>query len=308
MHRWQKEVGNYPELARMKEAALILFLRFLALLPLPAARAVGSLFGALCWTLQPRMARTTLTNLSRCFPAMDAQERRQLAKASLKQTFQAIAEAGAVWLWPAAKTLSLVTEVEGLGLLQAAKAANKGVLLVAPHLGNWELLGLYLNVCGCGPTSQLYQAPDSQALAKLIFTARSRVGAKMVATDNKGVGQLLKSLRAGEIVGILPDQVPLPTGGEFAPFFGNAALTMTLLNRLQQKTGARVVVGYAKRVKNGFRMIFREPESDIYSSDLITALAALNHSVETVVLEAPSQYQWEYKRFKRQPEGVEPPY
>ncbi|MEI7950670.1 MAG: lysophospholipid acyltransferase family protein [Gammaproteobacteria bacterium] len=292
----------------MKEAALILFLRFLALLPLSAARASGALLGGLCWSLQTRMARTTLTNLALCFPGLNAPDRRKLAQASLQQTFQTITEAGAVWLWPPARILSLVTEVEGLGLLQSAKAENKGVLLVAPHMGNWELLGLYLNVCGCGPSSQLYQAPDSPALAKLIFTARSRMGAKMVATDNKGVGELLKSLRAGEIVGILPDQVPLASGGEFAPFFGKPAFTMTLLNRLQQKTGARVVVGYAKRVEHGFRMIFREPAAEIYASDLTTALAALNRSVESVVLEDPAQYQWEYKRFKRQPQGVQPPY
>ena len=149
----------------MKEAALILFLRFLALLPLSAARASGALLGGLCWSLQTRMARTTLTNLALCFPGLNAPDRRKLAQASLQQTFQTITEAGAVWLWPPARILSLVTEVEGLGLLQSAKAENKGVLLVAPHMGNWELLGLYLNVCGCGPSSQLYQAPDSPALA-----------------------------------------------------------------------------------------------------------------------------------------------
>jgi KDO2-lipid IV(A) lauroyltransferase len=303
-----KEVGNYPELASMKEAALILFLRFLALLPLGAVRALGALLAKLCWMLQTRMARTTLTNLELCFPALSAQERQALAKASLKQTFQTITEAGAVWLWPAARILGLVTEVEGLGLLQAAKAENRGVLLLGPHLGNWEVLGLFLNACGCGPISLLYQAPDSPALDRLIFKARSRTGAKMVATDNKGVAELLKTLRAGEIVGLLPDQVPPDSGGEFAPFFGKPALTMTLLNRLQQKTGARVVTGYAKRIEGGFRMIFREPVPEIHASDLPTALAALNRSVEAVVMEAPSQFQWEYKRFKRQPAGSQPPY
>ena len=292
----------------MKEAALILFLRFLALLPLPAVRALGTVLAKLCWMLQTRMARTTLTNLELCFPSMGAQERQALAKASLKQTFQTITEAGAVWLWPAARTLGLVTEVEGLGLLQAAKAENKGVLILGPHLGNWEVLGLYLNACGCGPTSQLYQAPDAPSLDRLIFKARSRAGAKMVATDHKGVAELLKTLRAGEIVGMLPDQVPPGSGGEFAPFFGKPALTMTLLNRLQQKTGARVVTGYAKRTEGGFRMIFREPAPEIHASDLPTALAALNRSVEAVVMEDPSQYQWEYKRFKRQPAGSPLPY
>ena len=107
---------------------------------------------------------------------------------------------------------------------------------------------------------------------------------------------------------MLPDQVPPPSGGEFAPFFGVPALTMTLLNRLQQKTGAAVVIGYARRVDGGFRIVFRAAASGIDSEDLGTGLAALNHCVELTALDAIEQYQWEYKRFKRQPDGVDPPY
>lgn len=292
----------------MKEAALILFLRILALLPLTAARALGRLLGALGYLLAGRMRQTTETNISLCFAQLDHAARDALVKASLANTFQAICETGAVWLWPAARTLSLIKKVEGLDLLQSAKAAGNGVLVLAPHLGNWEIFGLYLNVCGCGQSSQLYQAPESAVLDKLIYQARSRAGARMVNTDNKGVAELLKALRAGEIVGILPDQVPPANGGEFATFFGTPALTMTLFNRLQQKTGAQVVIGYARREADGFSIIFRQPDSDIYANDLPQALAALNRSIESVVQEVPAQYQWEYKRFKRQPEGKASPY
>ena len=107
----------------MKEAALILFLRVLALLPLRCARALGKALGRVNWWLQTRMARTTQTNLALCFPHKSDAERRALAQASLSHTFQTICEAGAVWLWPAAKTLELVGDVEGLGLLQALGAS-----------------------------------------------------------------------------------------------------------------------------------------------------------------------------------------
>jgi Kdo2-lipid IVA lauroyltransferase/acyltransferase len=287
----------------MKEALLIPLLRLLALLPLHWARALGRLLGRVCWWTQRRMATTTLTNLQLCFPALESAKRSELAQASIQHTFEAICETGAVWLWPAERTLGLINRVEGLELLQDAVATGKGALVLAPHIGNWEIFGLYLNACGCGQSSQLYQAPDSPALDRLIYQARSRAGARMVATDTKGVAQLLKALRAGEIVGILPDQVPPESGGEFAPFFSVPALTMTLFNRLQQKTGARVVVGYAKREGDGFAVIFREPTAEIYSTALPTSLQALNQSIEALVQEAPAQYQWEYKRFKRQPQG-----
>lgn len=292
----------------MKEAALILLIRLLALLPLRVARTLGKVAGQLSWALQTRMAKTTLTNLRLCFPEKPEAESEALARLSLQHTCQTISEAGAVWLWPAAKTMALITEVEGLGLLQAIKTRGKGVLVIAPHIGNWEMLGLFLAVCGCGPAYELYQAPRSPALDKLIFQGRSRTGAHMVNTDNKGVAELLKALRRGEIVGILPDQVPLESGGEFAPFFGVSALTMTLLTKLQQKTGAGVLLCYTKRTTEGFHLVIKDAAPGIDSESPATALLALNQSVEMAVRDAPEQYQWEYKRFKRQPEGVTPPY
>src|SRR5690606_19093956 len=243
-----------------------------------------------------------------CFPAMAEDERRALARRSVRETFATIAEGGAVWLWPAPRILARIRRVEGFDLLREAHALGRGVIVAGPHLGNWELIGLWLNTCGLGQTVQLFQAPRDPALARLIFEARSRSGAEMVPTDARGVTQLLKSLRDGRIVGILPDQVPPESGGGFAGFFGVPALTMTLLTRLVHKTGARVVMGYTRRLDDGFAIVFREVDPRLYSSDVPTSLAGLNASVERCVLEVPAQYQWEYKRFKRQPEGVPRPY
>jgi len=297
--------------SRMKAGALVLFLRLLSVLPLSLARSLGAGLGSICWAVRGRMARTTLSNLALCFPELDHNVRNDLARRSLIQTFQTICEAGAIWLWPTAQALGLIREVEGLALLQEAHRRGRGIVLLAPHLGNWELLGLYLNTCGCGQTSQLYQAPEDARLAELIHRARSRAGARMLATDKKGVSELLQALKRGELVGILPDQVPPDSGGEFAGFFKVPALTMTLACRLVQKTAAQVVLAYAHRISGaapGFRIVFRAPDPKIYAEHMPAALQALNDSVEALVREAPEQYQWEYKRFKRQPEGVKRPY
>lgn len=287
----------------MKSRLLLLLMRFFAVLPLPVARALGKVMGQVCWITRRRMAQTTLINLKLCFPQLNVVDRNRLAGRSLSHTFQTISETGAVWLWPAADALRLVREVEGMEVLAAAHAAGKGVLVLSPHVGNWEILGLYLNTCGCGPSSQLYLAPDDPALAAVIHHARSRSGARMVATDKKGVSELLQALRRGELVGILPDQVPPETGGEYAPFYGVPALTMTLVNRLQQKTGAVVVTACARRIKGGFRIIFTAPDPAIYAGSMPDALTGLNRSMERVINGTPEQYQWGYKRFKRQPPG-----
>jgi KDO2-lipid IV(A) lauroyltransferase len=292
----------------MKSYLTTAFLHLLSWLPLGLARCLGQLLGLCCWTLKTRMQQTTATNLRLCFPALSAREREDLGRRSLQSTMQTIMEAGAAWLWPTHRTLALIQRVDNLALLQQAKAAGKGVIVLAPHLGNWEILGLYLNTCGLGQSYQLYQAPADARLGALIYRGRSRAGATMVATDNKGVAELLRALRAGNIAGILPDQVPDAGGGDYAPFFGVPALTMTLLAKLQQKTGATVVMAFARRVRTeegpGFELVFREPDATIYADDMPNALAGMNRSIEALISLAPEQYQWEYKRFRRQPAGA----
>ena len=259
------------------------------------------------------MSVNSRINLGLCYPEMPESERLLLARASISNTFQTMTECGPVWLWPAQKVLDHILEVEGLELLKQAQAENRGAVVIAPHLGNWEVFGLYLNQCGCGQSSQLYQAPKDQKLNHLIHKARSRAGANMVAADSKGVVSLLKSLKRGEIAGILPDQVPnSPNGGDFAPFFGKDVLTMTLVSRLIQKTGARAVLGFAARIqldgRPGWRVVFRKPGDEIYAEHIQISLAALNASIESAVNEFPAQYQWEYKRYKRVPPGEQRPY
>ncbi|HHX81665.1 MAG TPA: lysophospholipid acyltransferase family protein [Pseudomonadaceae bacterium] len=287
----------------MKYRFIIAFFHLMARLPLRLSRALGRLLGSLAWVFGSRMRKVTLTNIALCFPELDLQAQRSLARESLRHTFMTLTETGAVWLWPGARSLGLIQEVEGKGLLEEAKAQGKGVIVLAPHLGNWEMVGLYLNACGLGPSFQLYQAPADAQLAALILKARSRLGATMVATDNKGVAELLRALRTGHIAGILPDQVPGEAGGQHAPFFAQPALTMTLLNRLQQKTGAIVVAAFAERIAGGFKLHLQAPDAGIYAADMEEALAGLNRSVEQLVRLAPVQYQWEYKRFRRPPAG-----
>ncbi len=284
----------------------------MSLLPLGWVRRVGSLVGALSWMFSSRMADTTKKNLAICFPELSESERQLLGKRSVSSTFQTITESGPAWLWDKEKVLDHVHEVEGLELLQEIMTNGKGAIIIAPHIGNWEVFGLYLNCCGCGQSSQLYQAPRDRKLDKLIFNARSRAGATMVATDNRGVASLLKSLKSGEIVAILPDQVPNDAGGEFAPFFGKQVLTMTLVSRLIQKTGASALVGMAVKYqaenRHGWKIIFSRPDDNIYAEHMPESLQGLNASVEAVVRKYPAEYQWEYKRFKRVPEGEKRPY
>ena len=140
---------------------------------------------------------------------------------------------------------------------------------------------------------------------QFITKTRSRAGIEMAPTHRIGVSKVLAALRRGEVVGILPDQIPPAEGGRFVPFFGEPALTMTLPSKLIQKTKAKVFCGFAQRLPNarGYKIIVEEAISDIYSEDLDESIMALNRTIEKTIMKSVEQYSWEYKRFRRRPDG-----
>lgn len=281
--------------------------RWLGLLPLSWARALGTGAGRVLGLTNARAVRATRDNLAHCFPELSEAERHRLLRESLVETAKTGAEMGAIWRRPYAWLEQHVLEVEGEALLKERLAAGRGLILLAPHLGNWEVVAPF--VARYAPLTALYQPLPWPALNQLVFTGRSKNGIRMAPTSHRGVVQLLKALRRSEMVGILPDQMPEPdSGGEVAPFFGQPALTMTLVHNLLRRTGSLALCIWAERVEGGFRVVLQEPAPGLDSADESESLAALNASVEACVRRAPAQYQWEYKRFRRLPEGYPQPY
>jgi KDO2-lipid IV(A) lauroyltransferase len=174
--------------------------------------------------------------------------------------------------------------------------------LIAPHLGNWEITNYF--VARHYPLVAMYAPPKLVALEKLIHAARERSGGQLVPANKRGVVAIFKHLRNAGVTGILPDQEPATKSGVFAPFYGHKVLTPVLVSKLIQETRAEAILVYALRLANGrFRLVFRPAHDAIYQSDIATSAAAMNRSIELAIREAPEQYQWEYKRFRKRPAG-----
>lgn len=282
--------------------------RVLAWLPLPLARGIGDLAGRALYRLpNNRSSRIARVNLTRCFPEWSEQQCDQLLRQRLRSLCSTGMEMANVWGGNGDKVLSKVLTVEGLELVEQAQAAGKGTIILAPHLGNWEVVGLYLTRCS-DEVKSMYAPPKSETMGRFILEARQRTGAALVPASRSGVIQLLKTLRAGKMVGILPDQVPADESGIFAPFFGHPALSMTLMTNLARKTGASIINAYALPEKEGFKLVFSAPDPEIYSADVEASVAAMNRTVEACASAHLRYYQWEYKRFKRQPADAPPFY
>ena len=274
-------------------------------LPLGFGRKLGAGLGLLCWGACARSKRITRKNIELCFPELSPVERSRLARESMLETGKQAIEICQIWQRDKKWLDDKITGVSGESVFQQAIANNKGVIVLAPHLGNWEILGTWLLGCERRCT-YLYQPPKQPFLEPLMKASRERFGAEIVPTNRRGIAELLKRIKSGEITGILPDQVPDMGSGAFSPFFTIPAYTMTLIHGLIQRTGCTVVFGVAIRERGGFHIRITQPPKGIYSANEQDSLRALNEGIESCVRHTPAQYQWEYKRFKAGVNGHSP--
>ena len=209
-----------------------------------------------------------------------------------------------VWTRPVSQNLQAIRDVHGMPLLQAALAERRGLLIAAPHYGNWELLNQWL--AQHMPLAVLYAPPESATVEAFLNSVRGRPGVRTVRAEAAGVRTLLKHLQQGGAVGILPDQQPKRGDGVFAPFFGVPALTMTLFARLAQRSGATCLLVAAERRSDGsgFDIRIQPLPAAVADADPVAACTALNAAVETLVRADETQYQWSYKRFSVAPSGL----
>ncbi len=276
------------------------FLHFCALLPLGMARGLGRGVARLYWPIGGRSRRVTERNIQLAFPDLDPVSQARLARDSLVATAELATEMGHIWLRPWEYVSSLLLDVQGAELITDAQSQGRGVIVLGPHLGNWEMVGLHLATLG--NTVSLYEPPKIAALGSMIEQARQRSGARLVPTDSRGIATLLRSVKRGQISGILPDQVPPElNAGENSPFMGIPCFTGTLASSMIRRTGALAVFALAQRVDGGFVLRYLPAEEEIYDEDNAVSLAALNRGVEACLRFCPEQYQWEYKRFRRRP-------
>ena len=245
-----------------------------------------------------RERRVTRDNLARAFPMLDTEQRDRLARLSLRHSIATALELGFAWQGKAEAVHATITRIEGLCHLEDAHAQHTGVIILAPHFGNWEVLNFWLS--SHMPFTAMYEPPRIRRLDPLIRSGRERMGAHLVPTTPRGVSALLKALKRGEAIGILPDQVPDDTGGVMAPFYDHPAYTATLLPKLVRRTGARVIIGVAQRLTggNGYALHFMDADERVYSRDEAISAHGVNASVEKAIALDPAQYQWEYKRYK----------
>ena len=286
--------------------AMVRLFRLLGHLPLSLLQRVGACLGWLVWRLSAGY-RQRFEEQAAAAGFTPAQYRP--ARAAIGTM---VAELPWLWLRPANQGVLHLVQWDGVEHFESALDAGKGVILALPHLGCWEMIGQSLAERygpTRGPLVALYRPARKAWLGPLVASSRNRPGLQTVPTSVSGVRSLIRVLRGGGYTAILPDQVPPQGQGVWAPFFGRPAYTMTLLSRLAQQSGARVLLCWCERlpVGQGYVMHFEPldaPELQDAGATPEAAATAINAGMERLIRRAPGQYLWSYARYK-QPAGEE---
>lgn len=283
----------------MKAFIFVTIISISRILSLKSNRAVARFLGRISWQLSKKNKHVTLTNIQKCFPHLSADKQLQLAKNSTNATIMNMMELGQIWK-EGHDIKRFIGKTSGVDQFSAALKQGKGLLLAVPHMGNWEVLNLFLSQFD--KFAFLYKPPSDKKIEQHIIKYRSQSKALQIEATVKGVRKIMLHLKDKGFIGILPDQRPKKGQGHFAPFYNIPTYTMSLFSKLAIKTKVPVFFAYALRTEEGFDVFFEQSSDDIYT-DIETSVAYMNKKIQDIVDKAPEQYQWTYKRFSIQPEG-----
>ncbi len=264
-------------------------------LSLGLLHALGTALGWVGYVLSPTYRRRMAANAAQA-GLVAAQWKPAIASAG-----RMVMELPFLWMRLPSRPILPLMRFEGEAVLDAALARGKGVLLLTPHMGCFEVAAQAIaeRFGHVKPITVLYRPARKPWLRELVKTSRERPQLRAAPATLAGVRQMIRALRKGEMVGLLPDQVPPEGMGVWAPFFGRPAYTMTLATRLVQQTGAELLLTWAERLPHGAGYVQRFlPFNEELPPDAAESARRINHAMERLILQCPQQYLWGYHRYK----------
>jgi KDO2-lipid IV(A) lauroyltransferase len=281
-------------------AAMVL----LARLPWPLQRGLGRGLGALLWLALGTRRRIAERNLALCFPELAPSRRAALLRENFAALGIGLLEFARAW-WGSIAPLRRDVRIEGLEHLEAARAAGRGVIVISGHFTTLEICGRLL--CDHVPLAGMYRPHAHPAMEWAVKRGRLRYAAAMFSREE--LRPALKHLKAGGLLWFAPDQDTHRGDSVFVPFFGRPAYSLTSTHQLARLSGAAVVAfAHERRPDGGYTLRLSPAFADFPSSDPVVDTARVMAAIEAMARQAPAQYLWIHRRFKRQPDGGSDPY
>lgn len=269
-----------------------------ARLPWLWQRAIGLGVGRLALHLARTRRHAAEVNIALCFPEQTPQWRRQLLRESFDALGVGLFEFARAW-WGRLGPIGQQAHLEGLEHLHALQAQGRGVLLVSGHFMTLEMCGRLM--CAHVPLAGMYRRHRNPVMEWAVKRGRLRYATAMFA--NSDIRGAIRHLKRGGMLWYAPDQDMRGKDTVFAPFFGVPASTITATHQLARLTGCAVVPFFHRREGGRYVLRVAPPLDDFPGEDVVADTARVNAAIEAMVREAPSQYLWIHRRFKRQPDG-----
>ncbi len=277
------------------------FLQFFSRLPIQVSRLFARMLAGLINTLHiTKTSETIHFNIQICMPDLDQAERERITRAAIRNEMQSYLEFFSIWGASNEKNISRIHSITGEHFAHEALAAGKGLVLIVPHFGTWEVMTPWF--AALTKMTIMFKPIKNDDANQFVRDARSREGSTLVPTDESGVMQIFKALKRGGTTVILPDHTP-NIGGDMVEYFGIPLASSSLSSKLIQKTKAKALLLYAIRDESdGFNM-FIEPINDrIYEGTPQDGTRVIHETIENLIRRYPEHYHWSYKRFKANPE------
>lgn len=274
-----------------------------ARLPWPLQRTLGTGIGAIALRLAGGRRRAARINLALCFPEKDESAREALLRASFRELGIGLFEFARAW-WGSVEPMRRTVRIEGVEAIEAIRAQGRGVLLVSGHFMTLEICGRLM--CDHLPLAGMYRRHRSPVMEWAVKRGRLRYASAMFA--NAELRPAMRHLKQGGLLWYAPDQDMRGKDTVFAPFFGVPAATITATHQFARLTGCAVVPFFHRREGADYVLRLGAPLEDFPSRDAAIDSARVNAAIEAMVRQAPGQYLWIHRRFKRRPAGMGSPY
>jgi|TARA_A200000113_G_scaffold45764_1_gene37192 KDO2-lipid IV(A) lauroyltransferase len=275
----------------------ILILKSLEAIPYKGLFYIGKVLGLLLYILPNKHKRISKANLELVFPQKTSLQINSILRDSLFHSIMNILEAGLVWGKQDYKKKPGFINVKNFSEIETALSSDKGILLFTPHIGNIEII---INFLGQHTDCTIpYTQPKHKGLDKIITNSRNKSGVKMVDINVSGIKEMLAALKNKKLAAVASDQVPKKGAGIISKFFNNEIYSMTLLPKLQQRTGCVAHLMYCERKEKGKGFVIHFDSKIDLSSNIQEGVDKMNNEFEKCIMKLPGQYSWEYKKFKR---------
>lgn len=293
---------SIPLRRRVRSKIVTGLLNFFAKFSLKTLYRFSNIIASLLIVLPNKTKEIAKQNIALAFPELSIDKQKKLLHKTLRHNAATMFELSFMWLNSYEKILKSVTDIQLPPEFIEDQKNFEQMIFITPHFGSWELSGLYGS--SLYPFATLYR-PSRLYIDPLIIKGRGKNGATLVPTTTQGIRDMMKAMRNGRSVGILPDQDPGLDHGIFAPFFNIEANTIVLASRLANKFKLPAYIVTSKRnLETGtFTIELIKINDDLQSDDTLKSVTTLNRAIETEIRKAPEQYLWTYKRFKTAPEG-----